>query len=131
MTKLICNMHLQIIEQQAAVHGCNAVVDMMKDTPFPHPVMVNDEAVYEHLKRVGSVLLGENNVQLMTLSMGSEDFSYFSEKTAAVIFGIGIANETLKSDQQLHSPYFFIDEEVLPIGAALHAAASISYLQDI
>lgn len=127
----MCSMHLQIIEQQAAVHGCNAVVDLMEDAPFPHPVMVNNEAVYEHVKKVGSVLLGEANVQLMTISMGSEDFSFFSKRTAAAVFGIGIGNETLKSNQQLHSPYFFLDEEVLPIGAALHAATSISYLQDV
>ncbi|ONH95984.1 hypothetical protein PRUPE_7G100000 [Prunus persica] len=118
----------EIIEQQAAVHRCTAVVDFMEDRPLPHPPMTNNDALYEHVKKVGEVLLGKPNVQLLPLTMGSEDFSFFSEKTAAAIFVVGIKNETLKSDRDLHSPYFFIDEEALPIGAALHTAAAISYL---
>ncbi|PQQ20133.1 IAA-amino acid hydrolase ILR1 [Prunus yedoensis var. nudiflora] len=118
----------EIIEQQAAVHRCTALVDFMEDRPLPHPPMTNNDALYEHVKNVGEVLLGKPNVQLLPLTMGSEDFSFFSEKTAAAIFVVGIKNETLKSDRDLHSPYFFIDEEALPIGAALHTAAAISYL---
>ncbi|KAL6273373.1 hypothetical protein ACE6H2_024065 [Prunus campanulata] len=118
----------EIIEQQAAVHRCTALVDFMEDRPLPHPPMTNNDALYEHVKNVGEVLLGKPNVQLLPLTMGSEDFSFFSEKTAAAIFVVGIKNETLKSDRDLHSPYFFVDEEALPIGAALHTAAAISYL---
>ncbi|XP_030927985.1 IAA-amino acid hydrolase ILR1-like [Quercus lobata] len=119
----------EVIETQAAVHRCSAMVDFMEDSGHKHyPVMVNDEALYEHVKEVGEILLGKPNVQLFPLPMGSEDFSFFSQKTAAAIFVIGINYETLKSDLPLHSPYFFIDEEVLPIGAALNAAVATSYL---
>ncbi|KAM3737499.1 hypothetical protein ACB098_09G060400 [Castanea mollissima] len=119
----------EVIETQATVHRCSAMVDFMEDSGHKHyPVMVNDKALYEHVKEVGEILLGKPNVQLLPLTMGSEDFSFFSQKTAAAIFVIGIKNETLKSDLPLHSPYFFIDEEVLPIGAALNAAVATSYL---
>ncbi|XP_050123573.1 IAA-amino acid hydrolase ILR1 [Malus sylvestris] len=117
----------EIIEQQAAVYRCTAVVDFMEDRPLPHPAMKNDDALYEHVKNVGEVLVGKPNVHLMPLTMGAEDFSFFAEKTAAAIFVVGIKNETLKSGQHLHSPYFFIDEEALPIGAEFHAASAISY----
>ena len=100
----------------------------MEDKTLLHPVMVNDEALYEHAKKVGKTLVGESNVQLLPITMGAEDFSLFAQKTAAAIYVIGIKNETLKSDQPLHSPYFLIDEEALPIGAALNAAVAISYL---
>ena len=43
------------------------------------------------------------------------------------MFVIGIMNDTVKSDQPLHSPHFFIDEEAFPIGAALHAAVAITF----
>ncbi|KAK8500007.1 hypothetical protein V6N12_037868, partial [Hibiscus sabdariffa] len=118
----------EIIEMQAAVHQCIATVNFMEDKHMPHPVMANDEALYEHAKKVGSSLVGENNVHLLPITMGSEDFSFFAQKTAAAIYVIGTKNETLKSDRPLHSPYFFIDEEALPIGAALNAAVAISYL---
>lgn len=97
---------------------------------MPYPVMVNDEALHEHAKKVGEILLGKANVQLLPVTMGAEDFSFFTQKSSALIFFIGIKNETLKSDQPLHSPYFLIDEEALPIGAALHAAVAISYLDN-
>jgi IAA-amino acid hydrolase len=119
--------HLQVIEAQAAVHRCSAVLDFKEETPLPYPVMVNDEALYEHAKKVGESLLGESNVQLLPLSTGAEDFSFFSQKVAAAIFGLGIKNVTVKSDQPLHSPYFVIDEEAFPIGAALHAAIAITF----
>ena len=118
----------QVIEQQAAVHRCTAVVDFMEEKPMPHPAVVNNEAMYEHVKKVGEVLVGKPNVKLMPLNMGSEDFSFFAEKIPAAMFIVGIRNETLKADKHLHSPNFFIDEETLPIGAALHAAVTMSYL---
>lgn len=102
----------------------------MREKPLPHPVMVNDEALYEHTKMVGEWLVGESNVHLLPITMGSEDFSFFTQKTSALIFVIGTRNETLKSDRVLHSPYFFIDEGAFPIGAALHAAVAISYLDN-
>ncbi|XP_062003573.1 IAA-amino acid hydrolase ILR1-like [Rosa rugosa] len=120
----------EVMEQQAAVHRCTAVVDFLEEIPLPHPPMANDQALYEHVKNVGQVLLGKPNVRLLPLTMVAEDFSYFAEKTAAAIFVIGTGNETLKSDKAAHSPYFFIDEEALPLGAALHAAIAISYLDD-
>ncbi|XP_010246176.1 PREDICTED: IAA-amino acid hydrolase ILR1-like 3 [Nelumbo nucifera] len=118
----------EIIETQAAVHRCTAIVDFMEEKSIPYPATVNDEAMYEHVKRVGESLLGQPNVQLESLTMGAEDFSFYSQKMPAAFFSIGIKNETLKSDQPLHSPYFYLDEEVLPIGAALHAAVAITYL---
>lgn len=120
--------YLQIVELQAAVHRCEAVIDFKEEKPMPHPVMVNDKALYEHTKRVGEMLVGEENVQLLPITMGAEDFSFFTQKTAALIFVVGIRNETIKSDRILHSPYFFIDEEAFPVGAALHAAVAVSYL---
>ncbi|KAH7512215.1 hypothetical protein FEM48_Zijuj12G0066900 [Ziziphus jujuba var. spinosa] len=120
----------EVIELQAAVHRCNAVVDFKEEVPLPYPVVVNNEAMYEHGKKVGEALVGEPNVQFVPVTMGSEDFGFFSQKIAATIFVLGVKNESVKSDQPLHSPYFFIDEEALPIGAALDAAVAISYLEN-
>ena len=114
---------------QAAVQQCNATVDFLEDKLKPYPATVNDEAMYKHAKSVGESLLGEPNVYLLPMTMGAEDFSFYSQKMPAAFFMIGANNDTLKSNsKQLHSPYLFIDEEVLPIGAALHAAVAISYL---
>ncbi|CAN6719611.1 unnamed protein product [Malus baccata var. baccata] len=118
----------EVIELQAAVHRCEGTVDFMEETPLPYPVMINNEALYEHAKKVGEVLLGESNVELQPLIMGAEDFSFYSHKFAAAIFVLGIKNESLKSDQPLHSSLFVIDEQAFSVGAALNAAVAISYL---
>ncbi|KAH7854993.1 hypothetical protein Vadar_019933 [Vaccinium darrowii] len=102
----------------------------MEEKLRPYPATVNDKAMYRHAKTVGETLLGESNVHLTPMTMGAEDFSFYSQKMAAVFFAIGVRNETIKSDRDLHSPYFIADEEVLAIGAALHASIAVSYLDD-
>ncbi|XP_031281040.1 IAA-amino acid hydrolase ILR1-like 3 [Pistacia vera] len=120
----------EIIETQAVVHRCSATIDFMEEKMRPYPAVVNDEVLYEHAKRVGESLLGKPNVHLVPVAMGAEDFSFYSEKMAAAFFSIGTKNETNEAVNRLHSPYLVIDEDVLPIGAALHAAVAISYLDN-
>ncbi|XP_031266245.1 IAA-amino acid hydrolase ILR1-like 3 isoform X1 [Pistacia vera] len=120
----------EIIETQAAVHKCSATVDFMEGKMRPYPALVNDEEMYEHGKMVGESLLGEPNVHLVPMAMLAEDFSFYSEKMAAAFFYIGTKNETIEEVHRLHSPYLVINEDVLPIGAALHAAVAISYLDN-
>ena len=115
---------------QAAVHQCSATIDFMEGKLMSYPATVNDEVMYEHAKSIGEVLLGQPNVHLIPATMAAEDFSFYSQKMPAAFFMIGIKNETLKySGMPLHSPFFVLDEDVLPIGAALHAAVAISYLE--
>ncbi|XP_060196465.1 IAA-amino acid hydrolase ILR1-like 3 [Lycium barbarum] len=119
----------EIIEIQAAVHQCSATVDFAEDLMRPYPPTVNDPTIYEHAKKVGENLLGEQNVLYAPVTMGAEDFSFYSQKMSAAFFSIGAQNKTAASGgvKGLHSPYFTLDEDVLPIGAALHAAVAISY----
>lgn len=114
---------------QTAVHQCSATVDFMEEKLMPYPATVNDEAMYEHAKGIAEILVGQPSVHLIPPIMAAEDFSFYSRKMPAAFFMIGIKNETIKSDKSLHSPFFVLDEEVLPIGAAFHAAVAISYLE--
>ncbi|PKA58322.1 IAA-amino acid hydrolase ILR1-like 3 [Apostasia shenzhenica] len=116
----------QVIETQALVHRCSAKVKFM-DRAFP--ATVNDEELYYHVKKVGESLVGEANVRLSPLIMGSEDFSFYSERMPATIFTVGTRNESIGSTHHFHSPHFIIDEEALPVGAALHAAVALAYFE--
>ncbi|KAJ4827375.1 hypothetical protein Tsubulata_044373 [Turnera subulata] len=119
----------EVVETQGAVHRCTASVDFMEEERRHYPPTLNDEDMYKHAKLVGEIMLGESNVRLSSGSMGAEDFSFYSQQMKAALFFLGTKNKTVKSVRHLHSPYFVIDEEVLPIGAALHAAVAISYLE--
>ncbi|XP_071910726.1 IAA-amino acid hydrolase ILR1-like 3 [Coffea arabica] len=118
----------EVIEIQAHVYHCTATVDFMEEKLRPYGPTINDPSMYKHAKRIGDILLGENGVQLTPMSMGAEDFSFYGQKMRAAFFKIGIRNKTMDSIKDIHTPYFAIDEEALPIGAAFHAAVATTYL---
>lgn len=121
---------LQVIEGQAAVHRCKAYVDM-KVEDFPaYPACTNDESLHQHVERVGKLVLGPENVGEIEKVMAGEDFAFYQQVIPGVIFQIGIRNEKVGSTHAPHSPHFFLDEDVLPIGAAMHAAIAEMYLND-
>ncbi|CAN1303043.1 IAA-amino acid hydrolase ILR1-like 7 [Linum perenne] len=120
----------EVVEGQASVHRCIATVDFMEETMRPYPATVNDEAMFNHVKSVGGVLLGgESHVKLLPVFMWAEDFSFYSQKMKSAFFMIGARMEVgVGRVEPLHSPRLVVDEDVLPVGAALHAAVASSYL---
>lgn len=101
----------------------------MKEEYFPlYPAVVNDERLHLHVERVGKLLLGPENVKVDNKILAGEDFAFYQELIPGVMLSIGIRNDELGSVHSPHSPYFFLDEDVLPIGAALHAALAEIYL---
>jgi IAA-amino acid hydrolase len=60
--------------------------------------------------------------------MPAEDFSFFTRALPSTFLFIGIKNETAGSVHNLHNNRFKADEEVLPVGAALHASLALKYL---
>ncbi|KAK4375736.1 hypothetical protein RND71_006413 [Anisodus tanguticus] len=121
---------LQVIEGQAAVHRCKAYIDM-KEEDFPaYPACTNDERLHQHVERVCKLVLGPENIGEIEKVMAGEDFAFYQQVIPGAIFQIGIRNEKVGSTHAPHSPHFFLDEDVLPIGAALHTAIAEMYLND-
>ncbi|XP_019417072.1 PREDICTED: IAA-amino acid hydrolase ILR1-like 6 [Lupinus angustifolius] len=118
----------QVIVEQASVFRCSAEVDFFEKEYTIYPPTVNDDRMYEHVKKVSIDLLGENSFKVVPPMMGAEDFSFYSQVIPSAFYYIGIRNETLGSIHTGHSPYFMIDEDVLPIGAAVHATIAERYL---
>ncbi|CAM0909585.1 unnamed protein product [Alopecurus aequalis] len=117
----------EVITLQARVHGCDASVDFFENQSF-YPPTVNDPRMYKHVKAVARELLGVAGYRDVPPMMGAEDFSFYSQVVPAGFYYIGVRNETLGSVHTGHSPYFMIDEDVLPTGAAVHAAIAERYL---
>ncbi|KAK9145893.1 hypothetical protein Sjap_005796 [Stephania japonica] len=120
----------EVIEGQAIVHRCNAFVDMKEEEHPSIPAVINDEVLHEHVQRVGKLLLGSENVKLGNKVMAGEDFGSYQEVIPGVMLSIGIRNEELGAVHSPHSPYFFLDEDVLPIGAAISTALAEIYLEE-
>ncbi|GMH00706.1 hypothetical protein Nepgr_002545 [Nepenthes gracilis] len=120
----------EVITEQAKVFRCSATVDFFEKDYTIYPPTVNHEGMHEHVRKVTVDLFGPEKFQLVPLIMGSEDFSFYSQEIPAAFYFIGIRNETLGSVHSVHTPYFMIDEDVLPFGAAAHAAIAERYLNE-
>lgn len=120
----------QVISEQARVFRCSAMVDFLENKDTIYPPTVNEEYMYEHVRKVAVDLLGPANFRVVEPMMGAEDFSFYSQEIPSAFFFIGIMNRTLGSVHTGHSPHFMIDEDVLPIGAATHAAIAERYLYE-
>ncbi|KAG8633129.1 IAA-amino acid hydrolase ILR1-like 6 [Manihot esculenta] len=118
----------EVIVEQASVFRCSATVDFFEQDYTIYPPTVNNDRMYEHVRTVAIDLLGPTNFRVVPPTMGAEDFAFYSQIVPAAFYYIGIRNETLGSTHTGHSPYFMIDEDVLPIGAATHAAVAERYL---
>ncbi|KAH1237804.1 IAA-amino acid hydrolase ILR1-like 4 [Glycine max] len=118
----------KVVIAQAAVLRCNATVNFFEgEKPF-FPATINNNDLHEHFGTVAVNLLGINKVNDMPPLMGAEDFSFYQEVMPGYFAFIGIQNPSHEKLEQVHSPYFKINEDVLPYGAALHASLAVSYL---
>jgi len=90
---------------------------------------VNDHAATELAKSAAESLLGADKVKESRLNMGSEDFGCFGNIAPSTLVYLGVENREKKSDFPHHSPNFDVDESVLYLGAAMHAAYAWRFLE--
>jgi len=90
-----------------------------------YPVTVNEEKMSELIREVAIDLLGEEKVLPKESSMGTEDFSFFLAQAPGAMFRLGVKKGEMRPG---HNPHFDLDEEALPIGAAILAESARRYL---
>ena len=109
----------------AAAHRCEA------HATFPghdYPPTVNDAECWEVAKQLAGELTGADHVQELAPVMGGEDFSFYTEQVPGCFVAIGVRSEEQGAIYGLHHPKFKVDEEALPLGAALHVAFAMKSL---
>ncbi|KAF5778115.1 putative peptidase M20, bacterial exopeptidase dimerization domain-containing protein [Helianthus annuus] len=118
----------EVIKAQASVYGCSSVVDLEGNDYPSVPPTVNDKRIYEHAVQVSSMIVGEHNIELSPPFMGSEDLAFYLEKIPGTLAFLGMRNVKAGFVHSPHSPYYTVNEQVLPTGSALHAAFAYTYL---
>ncbi|KAI7756971.1 hypothetical protein M8C21_001523, partial [Ambrosia artemisiifolia] len=118
----------EVIKGQASVYGCSSMVDLEGNEYPSVPPTVNDKRIYEHVIKVSSMMVGEHNIEISPPFMGSEDMAYYMEKIPGTLAFLGMRNAKAGFVHSPHSPYYAVDEQVLPTGSALHAAFAYTYL---
>ncbi|KDP33760.1 hypothetical protein JCGZ_07331 [Jatropha curcas] len=118
----------EVITRQASVQRCNATVMFNSDEKPFYPATVNNQDLHKHFINVATDMLGAQNIIEMQPVMGAEDFSFFAEAIPGYFFFVGMKNESQGPIRNGHSPYFTVNEDVLPYGAALYASLATRYL---
>lgn len=101
------------------------------------PCLTNDRAVSENVTRCLKELLGsdcayttgELNPDGAPSAGGSEDFAYISQKVPSVMVALAAGNPSKGYTWPLHHPRVRFDEDVLPVGAAIHAYTALNWLE--
>jgi len=92
-----------------------------------YPPMFNDAGVADVIGQVGRDLLGEAGLAEPRRSMGAEDFSYMTELAPGAMLRLGVKRPG-GPPKHVHTPDFDIDEDALPIGAAMLAETALRLL---
>ena len=90
--------------------------------------LINDQKCSEIAVKAAEVFIDPTNFVSVPPLMGSENFSEYSVEYPSVFVWIGTKNTDLKTGYAHHHPNFNIDENSLPIGAALYVQYTYEYL---
>jgi amidohydrolase len=93
-----------------------------------YPVMHNDPAVTREIKEAAAGLLGDERVIDLPFDTWAEDFAYMNAVVPGAMFWLGVVSPTVP-EPVWHSATFDIDEDALPIGAAVLAASAVRLLE--
>ncbi len=95
-----------------------------------YPSVVNDEAMFEIVRRSAESVVGPENFLVKEPSMGGEDMSYFLQEVPGCFFHVGSMNEERGLIWGHHHPKFDIDEASLGIGVEVMVTSVLAYFAD-
>lgn len=93
-----------------------------------YPSLHNDASLLPTLEGTVEDLLGEGRLASAPPSMGGEDFAFYAEQVPGLMARLGVRNEAKGFVHPLHHPRFDLDEDALPLGAAVLAGFARRWL---
>lgn len=117
----------RIASSVAEGFGASAEVEILWGVPS----VINDPALTELVARAAERIMGPGRVIWQPEPfMGADDFAHYQRVTRGVMFRLGTGNRDKDTEFPLHHPRFDVDEDALPLGAALLAQATIDFFQE-
>jgi amidohydrolase len=93
-----------------------------------YPYLENDPELTRRLRKAAEQYVGKENVVDLDISLGAEDFAYYSQAIPASFYRLGTRNDAKGITSYVHTPTFDIDEEALKIGPGLMAWMAVKEL---
>lgn len=106
------------------VKAWNGTYDL---TVFHTPCTYSDAGFCSQVVPYIREVTGEDGVRQIPPMSGTEDFGYITAEVPGMFGFIGAGRP---GNAPLHSPQMVLDEDVLPIGAAIHANVAASWLEE-
>lgn len=115
----------KMAESIAEGMGGKCEVDISRGYPF----LQNDPELTDRIRSAAEAYVGSENVVDIDITLGAEDFAYYSQVIPASFYRLGTRNEAKGIVSYVHTPTFDIDEDALRIGPGLMAWMAIRELQ--
>jgi amidohydrolase len=93
-----------------------------------YPYLENNPELTRRIKAAAAEYVGSDNVVDIDITLGAEDFSYYSQVIPASFYRIGTRNEAKGITSYVHTPTFNIDEDALTISTGLMAWMAVKEL---
>jgi amidohydrolase len=115
----------KIAESMAEGMGGRCEVHISKGYPY----LENNPELTRRLRSAAESYVGRENVVDLDITLGAEDFSYYSQVIPASFYRLGTRNESKGITSYVHTPTFDIDEDALKIGPGLMAWMAVNELK--
>lgn len=96
-----------------------------------YPYLENNPSVTRRIRQAAEAYVGIENVVDIDLSLGSEDFAYYSQVVPSSFYRLGTRNESKGITSYVHTSTFDIDEDALKIGPGLMAWMAVNELNAV
>lgn len=91
-----------------------------------YPAQFNDPGVVSWIRDTASELIGPTNILVPDPLMNADDFAYISKASRGALVLMGVRTPG-GADVHVHHPMFDIDENALPVGAAIMAQTALRF----
>jgi amidohydrolase len=95
-----------------------------------YPYLENNPELTQRIRKAAEEYVGKENVVDIELTLGSEDFAYYSHQIPASFYRLGTRNEAKGITSYVHTPTFDIDEDALRISTGLMAWMAVKELME-
>ncbi|MSR22912.1 MAG: amidohydrolase [Gemmatimonadetes bacterium] len=91
-----------------------------------YPPVVNDPTVTRWVEEAARPFVGDEGIVRAEPNLEAEDFAFLAQEAPGAFFWLGAA---LPEVRQHHHPRFDVDEDILPLGAAILAGSAVHFLR--
>lgn len=96
-----------------------------------YPFLQNNPEVTRRIRRAAEEYVGRENIEDIDISLGAEDFAYYSQIVPSSFYRLGTNNKEKGITSNIHTPTFNIDEEALKISSGLMAWMAVKELENV